>query len=270
MTGGVDPTEGQERPIRGVRVHTGIRERLDRDEVAVVVAGHTVSSDTADFLGRFGFDGYWLEAEHGAVTWDRVADISRACELWGMTPLMRLPYLEPSLVGRALTLGVGGIVIPQVRDPETAAALADAARFAPPGHRGVSMGRRSYGRSDFFTQESATTVLVVQIEDVDSLDRLDDICAVDGIDVVFVAPNDLAQSMGHQGEPRHPEVQSAIADAIGRIAASDKAAGTFCPQDQVAHFVGLGARFLYTSFDPWIAEGAGRYLDTLAAETARP
>lgn len=77
--------------VDGPRAVTGVRRRLDAGEVAVVVAGHTVSADVADFLGRFGFDGYWLEAEHGATTWDRVADISRACELWGMTPLMRLP-----------------------------------------------------------------------------------------------------------------------------------------------------------------------------------
>jgi 4-hydroxy-2-oxoheptanedioate aldolase len=252
-----------------VRVRTRVRERLDRGEVAVVVAGHTVSADTADHLGRYGFDGYWLEGEHGSVTWDRIADISRACELWGMTALLRLATLEPSLVGRALTLGASGIVIPQVSNPDQAARLVAAGRFAPAGRRGVSMGRRSYGQPDFFAQETASTVLVVQLEDTAALGELDDIAAVDGIDVVFIAPNDLAQSMGHQGEPRHPEVQEAIADGIRRIAAAGKAAGTLCPPDQIEHFVGLGARFLYTSFDAWIAEGAQRFLTVVDIASGR-
>lgn len=254
---------------KGVRVQTNVRRRLDAGEVAIVVAGHTVSADTADHLGRYGFDGYWLEAEHGAVTWDRIADISRSCELWGMTALVRLPLLHPALVGRALTLGAGGIVIPQVRTADEAAALVDAGRFAPAGHRGVSMGRRSYGQPGFFAQEVAATVLVVQLEDTVALGNLDDIVAVDGLDVVFIAPNDLAQSMGHQGEPGHPEVQAAIAEGISRIAAAGKAAGTLCPPGQVERLVGLGARFLYTSFDAWIAEGAQRFVAAVDSATGR-
>lgn len=254
---------------RGPRALTRVRARLDRGEPAVVVAGHAVSADTADFLGRFGFDGYWLEGEHGAVSWDRIADISRACELWGMTAMLRLQSLEPSGVGRALTLGASGIVIPQVRTAEQAALLAEAGRFAPRGDRGVSMGRRSYGNADFFATESAGTVLVVQLEDTLALDNLDEIVAVDGIDVVFIAPNDLAQSMGRPGEPGHPEVQAAIADALRRIAASGRTAGTLCTLDRIEHFVGLGAGLLYTSLDPWIADGADRYLGAVAAVAAR-
>jgi 2-keto-3-deoxy-L-rhamnonate aldolase RhmA len=253
----------------GPRARTRVRERLEREEVAVVVAGHAVSADTADFVGRFGFDGYWLEAEHGATAWDRVADISRACELWGMTAMMRVRRLDPSLVGRALTLGAGGIVIPQVRTASEAALLAEAGRFAPQGRRGVSMGRRSYGNADFFATESSGTVLVVQLEDTVALDNLDEIVAVDGIDVVFIAPNDLAQSMGHQGEPGHPEVQAAIADGLGRIAAAGRAAGTLCAMDRIEHFVGVGARFLYTSLDAWIAGGSARFLSAVAATAPR-
>jgi len=248
---------------------TGLRRRLDAGEVAVVVAGHVMSGDTADFLGRFGFDACWIEMEHGSATWDRVGDITRACELWAMTALLRLPFLQPGLVGRALTLGAGGIVIPQVSSADEAAALVDAARFAPRGHRGVSMGRRSYGRTDFLDAERDDVVLVVQLEDAGALGNIESICAVDGIDVVFIAPNDLAQSMGHQGEPGHPEVQAAIADGLRSIAACGSAPGTLCAPDRVEHFVGLGARFLYTSFDNWIATGATAFLAAVDAASPR-
>lgn len=257
---------------RGPVARTGVRRRLDAGEIAVVIAGHTVSADVADHLGRFGFDGYWIEAEHGPATWDRIGDMSRACELWGMTPLVRLPFLNAGLVGRALTLGAGGIVIPQVTSAAEAAELVRAGRFAPRGQRGVSMGRRSYGRAGFLAEEADDVVLIVQLEDPTGLAAIDEICAVDGIDVVFIAPNDLAQAMGHQGNPGHPEVQQAIADGLRRIAATDKAPATNCAANRVEHFVGLGARLLYTSFDPWIAAGAAAFLagvDT-AAKAAEP
>lgn len=156
-----------------------------------------------------------------------------------------------------------------MQNADEAAELADAGRFAPRGHRGVSMGRRSYGRSDFFAGERDGVVLVVQLEDTIGLDHLDEILAVDGIDVVFIAPNDLAQAMGHQGEPGHPEVQAAIADGIARIAAAGRAPGTLCTADRIEHFVGLGARFLYTSFDAWIADGATRYVRTVDEQSGR-
>ncbi len=125
------------------------------------------------------------------------------------------------------------------------------------------MGRRSYGSADFFANEASSTVLVVQLEDTVALDNLDEILAVEGIDVVFIAPNDLAQSMGHQGEPGHPEVQDAIADGLQRIAAAGRVAGTLCPPNRIEHFVEHGAGFLYASFDAWIADGASRFLSTV-------
>ncbi|MFC6884580.1 MULTISPECIES: HpcH/HpaI aldolase family protein [Actinomadura] len=252
-------------PARGNRV----KQRLAAGETAVVVAGHSGTADTADFVGQLGFDGFWLEGEHGAVTWDRVGDISRACELWGMAAMYRVRTLEPSLVARALTLGANGVVVPQVRTAEEAAALVAAAKFAPAGARGVSRGRRSYDRPGFLDEENDQTVLVVQLEDPVGLANAEEIAAVPGLDVVFVAPNDLAQAMGHQGRPDHPEVAEAIDGALTRIAAAGTvAAGTLCPADQIGRFTSLGARFLYTSYDAWITAGARAYRDALDSAQA--
>ncbi|MFC9518615.1 HpcH/HpaI aldolase/citrate lyase family protein [Nocardiaceae bacterium NPDC056970] len=242
-------------PRRGNRV----RRRLDGGGVAVVAAGHSGRADTADFVGQLGFDGFWFEGEHGPATWDAMGDVSRACELWGMAMMYRVRTLEPSLVARALTLGAHGIVVPQVQTAREAAELVAAAKFAPMGRRGVSRGRRSYGVRDFFEGENADTVLVVQLEDPKGLANIDEIVEVPGIDVVFVAPNDLAQAMGHQGDPGHPDVAEAIDHAVSRIADSGVAAGTFCAPGQVDRFVSLGARFLYTSYDNWIVEGARQF-----------
>ena len=250
--------------MNGPRARTRVRERIDRGEPAVVVAGHTVSADTADFLGRFGFDGYWLEGEHGATTWDRIADISRACELWGMTAMMRIHRLDASLVGRALTLGAGGIVVPQVQTAEEAAR----ARRAPAGSPRLADVACRWAGAPTAAPNSSPTKPRRPCSSCNSKTPSPSTTSTrsspwTGIDVVFIAPNDLAQSMGHQGEPGHPEVQDAIADGLQRIAAAGRVAGTLCPPNRIEHFVEHGAGFLYASFDAWIADGASRFLSTV-------
>jgi 4-hydroxy-2-oxoheptanedioate aldolase len=175
---------------------------------------------------------------------------------------MRLRTLEPSLIGRALTLGVHGIVIPQVSSADEARALVKAAKFAPVGQRGVSRGRRSYGNSEFLERDNDETILVVQLEDPEALEHCEEIAAVEHLDVCFIALNDLAQAMGHQGRPDHPDVRAAVEDGLARIASVGGAApGTLCLGDKAPHLIDLGVRFLYMSYDAWIAQQGTLWLD---------
>ena len=248
-------------PVPGVPRGNRAKRRLAAGGVATVVAGHSMTSDNVDFLGPLGFDAVWLEAEHGPADWERLGDLSRACDLWGLSALMRLRTLDPSLVGRALTLGVHGIVIPQVKSADEARALVEAAKFAPVGRRGVSRGRRSYANADFLAKDNDETLLVVQLEDPEALAHCEEIAAVEHLDVAFIAPNDLAQAMGLQGQPEHPEVVAAIEDGLARIAKVGGAVpGTFCRGDAAPRLIELGVRFLYTSYDPWLAESGRAWL----------
>jgi 4-hydroxy-2-oxoheptanedioate aldolase len=257
------PTFG---PPRGNRA----KRRLAEGGVATVVASHSMTADSIDFLGPLGFDGAWLEAEHGPADWERLGDLTRACDLWGLSALMRLRTLEPSLIGRALTLGVHGIVIPQLNDADEARTLVKAAKFSPLGERGVSRGRRSYGHPDFLDSDNDETLLVVQLEDPEALEHCEEIAAVEHIDVVFIAPNDLAQAMGHQGRPGHPDVVAAIEDGLARIAAVGGAApGTFCRGDAAPRLLELGTRFLYVSYDQWLTEAGGAWLRSVREDQRR-
>ena len=263
----MEPLANARGPVRSTR----LRQRLDSGGVAVAVASHSLTSDTVDFLGQFGFDAVWLEGEHGSVTWDRIGDLSRAAELWGMAALLRIRMLDPTLIGRGLSLGAHGIVIPQVTTADEVGVAVAAARFAPDGQRGVTKGRRSWRppgapADDFFATENANTVLVVQLESPAALAQIDDIVDVDGVDVVFVAPNDLAQAMGLQGQIDHPDVVAAVDQAVARIADSGRvAAGTLCRPEHITRFTELGARFLYVTLDEWIRAGATRYLQEISA-----
>lgn len=255
--------------MTGPTPSTRLRSVLDAGGVGIVVASHSMTSDTVDLVGSLGVEAVWLEGEHGPVTWDRLGDLTRAAELWDMATLLRVRTLDPTLMVRGLSLGATGIVVPQVRDAAEAAVAARAVRFAPAGRRGVTRGRRSYGvGADFFDREDAVATLVVQLEDPAALAEVDAICAVDGVDVVFVAPNDLAQAMGHQGRPDHPAVAAAIDDSLARIAASGKVAGTLCRAEHVDRFIGLGARLLYVSLDDWIRSGAADYRARVAGALA--
>ncbi|MCH8206168.1 MAG: hypothetical protein IH956_04105 [Chloroflexi bacterium] len=102
------------------------------------------------------------------------------------------------------------------------------------------------------------------MEEAQALQNLDEILQVDNIDVFFVAPGDLAQSMGHAGGYGHPDVTATVEDSIRRIVASGRVAGTLVNASNVEHYGKLGARFFSVSWIPWLLEGAQRYLDTAA------
>ncbi len=242
------------------RASNRLRDKIDTGAVATLLASHAMSSDLVDLLGPTPAAGVWLEAESGPLTWDRIGDLSRAAELWGLAAVVRIPEFAPWRVGRALALGAHGVVLPQVSGPEEAAAFVSAARFSPLGTRGVTRGRRGYARTDYFEAEARSPVTIVQVESVDVLGQLDDLCAIDGLDVVFIAPNDLADSMGLIGRPGHHDVVAAIDDGIGRIAAAGKTAGTLGTPERVDELVALGARMLYMSVDPWIAATADQVI----------
>ncbi|NKB67090.1 MAG: hypothetical protein GKR89_08525 [Candidatus Latescibacteria bacterium] len=238
-----------------------VKSKLDAGGVATVLVGHSQTSDTIDFLGPLGFDGYWLEGEHGPIDWSRIGDLTRACDLWNMTSVMRVHANEPGLIGRTLDCGVSGLVVPHVDTRAQAEQVVQAARFSPAGKRGMYGGRRSYGTTDFFQQANDEILLVVLIEDILAVENLDEILQVDHIDVFFVAPTDLAQSMGRLAGSEEPQVQEVVRQTLGRIAAAGRVPGAMGSIEHLADYRDLGTRFFLTGYDAWIAEGAARYLD---------
>lgn len=255
------PSDGAGRVTRGPCPTNRLREGLDRAEVVHVLASHAMSSDLVDLLGQSAAHGVWLESEHGPTTWDRIGDLSRAAELWHLGAIVRIPDFAPWRVARALSLGAHGVVLPQVAGVDEAHEFARAARFSPLGDRGVSRGRRAYGRSRFFAEEAVSPVTVVQVEHVEVLDAIPDLCAVPGLDVVFIAPNDLADSMGHLGEPDHPEVAGALEQGVRTIVeAGGPAAGTLATAERLPWLIELGVRFCYHSIDSWMLEYAHQLL----------
>lgn len=236
-----------------------VKEQLNAGGIATVIRGHTLTSDTIDFLGPQEFDGFWLEGEHGDVVWSEIGDLTRACDLWGKSSLMRVQANDIGIITRTLDNGANGIVVPHVNTMSDAEKVVQAARFAPHGNRGVYAGRRSYGSSDFYGTANEDTLVVVLIEEVQAVENLSEILTVDQIDIFFVAPGDLAQSMGLVGQQSNPEVQSLVDYALSEIVAAGRHAGAMGFEPMLEHYIGLGVKMLLANYDDWLNSGAKRY-----------
>ena len=148
-----------------------VKKKLQEGKSATVVGGLN-NAEIIDFMGQFGFDGMWIEGEHGPITWEHVAQMSRACDLWGMTSVCRVNSNEPWLITRTLDVGATGIVVPHVNTGEEAERAAKSARYGPLGYRGMGAGRQSYGVTDYYRKANEQTLTVILIEDIVAVENL--------------------------------------------------------------------------------------------------
>jgi 4-hydroxy-2-oxoheptanedioate aldolase len=236
-----------------------VKQKLAAGETVYVVSGLN-GPDSIDQFGPVDFDGVWLEGEHGPVDFGDIANLTRACDVWGMTSIMRVNRNDQAIIYRTLDQGVQGVVVPHVDTREEAQNVVAGGKFAPIGQRGMFGSRQSYGIPDYFQAANDHTLLVVLIEDIVAVRNLDEILEVDHIDVFFVAPSDLAASMGHIGEIGHPEVGRTIDDTLARIQQRGRVAGTLANHDNVSEYTAAGVRFFLTTVAPWLSTGAKGFI----------
>jgi len=221
-----------------------------------VVYGAIISRfapDTVEIFGAIGYDFVMIDCEHGPMDLDQVEHMVRAAEVFGITPIARIPDHADSTILRFLDRGVQGIIVPHVNTREEAESVARAARYYPEGHRGVGGGRaHDYGvgvSRDESTRWVNSQVLVIpMVEETEAVENLDAILAVPGVDVLHVAAGDLGQSMGNPGPT---EVRRLMSQVVPKIKASGKHVGVGgnSPADAagVAEFIKLGANFITVS-----------------------
>ena len=138
-----------------------------------------------------------------------------AAERAGITSIVRTPGFDPAFILRLLDQGVQGIQVPHVSDPATAREAVKAVRYPPQGERGMAAGSRAaeFGKLallDHMAQSNREILLACMIEDVEAIERIDEIAAVEGVDLLAVGPSDLSRSLGVSGQPDHPRLVAAI------------------------------------------------------------
>jgi 4-hydroxy-2-oxoheptanedioate aldolase len=205
-------------------------------------------------MGIVGFDFVMLDAEHGVV-WQRLPELVRAAEAADIAPLIRVPSHERGRLIQALELGPAGVVVPMVDTAEQAAALVAEAKFPPLGKRGFSNVSRAgrYGAvraADYTAWANANTALILLLESAQAFANADAIAAVPGVDLLLIGPSDYAQSMGHSGDPGHPEVQRSIEAFVAQLSQRIPVGiASFRPDEPetVSRFAAFGAQLLLVS-----------------------
>ena len=216
-----------------------------------------------EVMGTAGFDWLVIDGEHAANDIRSIMAQLQALQGSASHPVVRVPVGEDWLIKQVLDAGAQTVLVPMVESAAQAAQLVRAMRYPPEGIRGVgaTMARASRfgGIADYVKVANQEVCLLVQVESRKGVAALDDILAVDNIDGVFIGPADLAADMGHPGNAAHPEVRAMIRDLLGRIAASDKAAGILSPDDKVAaEYRDWGAQFLAVGLDVVMLAQAAR------------
>jgi 4-hydroxy-2-oxoheptanedioate aldolase len=238
-----------------------LKQKLAAGQPATVIAPFASSAGLVELVGHLGFDGVFLDCEHGPSGWEDVEHMVRAAEVAGFDSIVRVPENTASTITRALDRGAGGVQVPHINTAGDAQAAVQHAKFAPLGQRGWSGWRTSFGVDmvEYAANANEQTMVVVMLEEVEALENLDEILRVEHVDVLFVAPGDLAQSMGLPGQINHPRVTAAIDDALRRIRAADRVSGTLTTPAALERHLELGVLFLYVGLSSLLAPAAADF-----------
>lgn len=214
---------------------------------------------TAEVVATAGFDWLLIDGEHGPNDVRTIRDQLQALAGYPeQSVVVRLPDHNTATIKRVLDVGAQTLMIPMVESGEQAKQLVRAMRYPsatnPDGIRGVGTAMARAARwnavDDYFGQADEQMCLIAQVESVAGIDNLVDIVQVEGVDAVFIGPSDLAASMGYLGNPAHPAVKQAVAQAIKDIANAGKAAGVFSADPTIAkEYEQMGASFMLVGVD---------------------
>lgn len=216
---------------------------------------------SAEVVATAGFDWLLIDGEHGPNDLRSIISQLQALAPYPVRPVVRTVDHDAARIKQLLDGGAQTLMVPMVETAAEAEALVRAMRYPPHGIRGVgtalARAARWNGVEGYFAQADREMCLIVQIESTAGLKGLDDILKVEGVDAVFIGPSDLAASMGHLGNPGHPEVKAAVEGAIRKIAAAGKAAGVFSADPATAAaYKEIGASFLLVGVDALLLRNA--------------
>jgi 4-hydroxy-2-oxoheptanedioate aldolase len=245
---------------------TRMKAALARGEPVRGVSIMIPSPQLVEMIGLLGFDWVLLDCEHGTMSLESMELMVIAAEAVGITAVARPRTNAPHAIQEALERGVAGVQVPHVSTAAQARAVVDAVKYHPQGHRGLAARTRParYGigteLDDYARRANAETLVCIQVETKEALENLPDILAVPGIDVVFLGPSDLSQSLGAPGQTTHPAVTSAMEVAFATIARHGRAAGSAGPAERWAYYRTQGATYLYTHLPAILEAGSASYL----------
>lgn len=209
---------------------------------------------TAEICAGAGYDWLLFDGEHSPNTLQTLLAALQAVAPYPIEPIARVPVGEAAIIKQYLDIGFRTLLVPMVENAEQAARIVAATRFPPAGIRGVASATSrasGFGADMAYLAEANTRVgLIVQIENAAGVAAIEAIAAVEGVHALFIGPADLAGALGYLGDPRAPEVQKVIDEAVSRIRACGKPAGIFAlDAEDAAKRIAQGVRFVSVGTD---------------------
>ena len=217
-----------------------------------------------EIMGFAGFDFVIIDAEHGPISMQNAQNMIRAAESVNITPIIRVGSNDEALILRALDIGAQGIEIPQINSKPDAVRAVKSVKYSPQGERGVCRYVRAanYSSMDkfkYFKSANKETMIIAHIEGVEGINNLDEILSVSGIDVIFIGPYDLSQSLGIPGQVNNPLVVEKMKEVVLKCKQNKVAVGTFVDDVETAKsWVSLGVQYMSFSVDVGILYNASK------------
>jgi len=224
------------------------------------------SPQMVEMAAHAGFDWVLIDMEHGTIGLETAELMIMAAEARGITPIVRPRNNASAEITSVMDRGAAGVQVPHVNTADDARRALAAVKFGAGDKRGLAAGTRpdSYGLSksmpDFVREANAQSLVCIQLEHASAIENVDALLAVDDIDVYFIGPSDLSQSMGHPGNPKAPPVKEAIEKTLARIVAAGKTPGMPATADNLDQVIASGCRYIYTHLPKLFGAGANAFL----------
>jgi len=232
-----------------------LREKLTGGQVLFGPFLKIPASVVPELVGYAGFDFCIIDLEHSPFSFERAEDMVRAAQVAGLNAVIRTYDSQPSTLVRALDTGCAGVLVPNVKNRQEVETVVRGARFHPLGERGMdpharAARYRTASTEIFFAHDNEKRLLGVQIEGVAGVENLDEIMGVEGVDLIFVGPYDLSQSLGRPGEIQHPEVRTKVEEIAQRVRSHGKSLGIYADSaEEARHWRACGIQLIAVSID---------------------
>ncbi len=223
------------------------------------------SALTAEIVGQSGFDWVLIDLEHGAGNEKDVLAQLQALEHTPAAAIIRVESSAGQRIQRVLDMGAEGIMCPRISTAEEAQKVAKSIHYPPLGNRGVAKmvraSRFAQNFDNYYKEASDTIIGILQIETKEVLHHLDEVAAMEGIDVLFIGPADLTMELGIFGQFDHPLYIKAISDTVLAAQKANKAVGIlFFNIEEYKKYHDLGIRFLACGSDSVFVADSARTL----------
>ena len=253
-------------------MNNGFRQKLSNGERLIGTIVTLESPAAAERLAASGFDWLFIDGEHAPLNFAQIQALLQAIR--PCPGIVRVPAVEEIWIKKALDIGAGGVIVPQIRSPEQAKRIVDWCRYPPAGARGVGVARaQGYGArfTEYLGRANEDIAVILQIEHVDAVASVDGIAAVQGVDALFVGPYDLSSSLGIPGQVTSPKVVEAIQRVAGACRDHGIASGFFgMDADAVRPWMGRGFKLIAVGIDVvFLGNAADAALEALGNRVGR-